>query len=80
MESTRKQHKPKTGVFDQPCKLMVKTVELLKKDGREPLEMYRDTGIPPHWIRTLMKQEHKNPSVNRIVYLYEYLSGEQLIK
>lgn len=63
--------------FDQPRSLMLKTIELLKK--RDLFEVYAETKISFYWLRKFIALEFKNPSVNRVQYLYEHLSGSKLV-
>jgi hypothetical protein len=64
--------------FDSPGSLIKRTRELLKSDKRKLHEIYRDTGIPFHWLRKFSADEIPNPSVNRVQYLYEKLSGKKI--
>lgn len=64
--------------FDQQGSLMAKTIDLLKKDKRTLLEVYEETRIPYHWLRKFVAGGFSNPSVNRVQFLYEYLTGETL--
>lgn len=63
--------------FDQPSSLMLKTIDLLK--GRDLLEVYSETKISFYWLRKFVAGSYKNPSVNRVQYLYEHLSGSRLV-
>lgn len=63
--------------FDQPGSLMTKTIDLLKE--ADLMILYRDTGIPFYWLRTLAKGRYKNPSVNRVQFVYETLTKTKLI-
>ena len=63
--------------YDQPSSLMLSTIELLK--GRDLLEVYAETKIPFYWLRKFVAGCYKNPSVNRVQYLYEHLSGTRLV-
>lgn len=65
--------------FDEPGSLMEKTLALIKKDERSVLELYRDTGLPFYWLKKLAAGKFANPSVNRVQYLYEYLSGKKIV-
>lgn len=67
----------KSQAFDQPRSLMLKTIELLKK--RDLFEVYAETKISFYWLRKFIALEFKNPSVNRVQYLYEHLSGSKLV-
>ena len=64
---------------DEPCKLMVLTRQLLKDDPRSILSIYEQSGIPFYWLRKFANNEFKNPSVNRVSYLYTFLSGKELV-
>ena len=64
---------------DAPQSLFSKTRELLDKDSRTPLELHQVTGIPFYWLTSFQKGKIKNPAVNRVQYLYEYLTGKKLI-
>lgn len=78
--------KQKTGnphvdrVYDDQHSLAEKTRQLIADDPRDYLEIYRDLGIPFHWLRTFAEGKVGGPSVNRVQYVYEQLSGEKLFK
>lgn len=60
--------------------LMLKVLELLEPmTDTDYLAIWRDTGVPYHWTRKLVKGEFKNPGVNRIQFLYEHLTGNKLV-
>ncbi len=63
---------------DEPGALMAKVQALLKADERPLLKVFEDTKIPYYWLRTFASGGYKNPSVNRIEKLYEYLAGKHL--
>lgn len=42
------------------------------------LEIYRRTGLKPTWLKMIANGDTAGPSVNRVVYLYEFLSGSTL--
>ena len=62
--------------FDAPSSLMQKTLELA--EGHKPEELFRDTGIPFHWLKKFIRGEFQNPSVNRVQFLYEHLTKTKL--
>lgn len=62
--------------FDQPLMLMQKTVELLKT--KDLIQVSAETRISFYWLRRFLGGGFKNPSVNRVEYLYEHLSGTKL--
>lgn len=67
----------RTEPFDQPGPLMLKTIELLRK--RDLLQVYADTKISFYWLQKFAAGGFKNPSVNRVQFLFEHLSRQRLI-
>lgn len=68
----------KHGPYDQPHSLLEATVKLANEfDGTLP-ELYKATNISFYWLRKFKAGEFKNPSVNRVQWLYEFLSGKKL--
>jgi len=63
---------------DKPGALMGKVQAMLEADERPLLQIFEDTKIPYYWLRTFASGGYKNPSVNRIETLYEYLAGKNL--
>lgn len=59
--------------------LMEITRQMLKDSKKSLPEIYKESGIPFYWLRKFASGEIKNPSVNRVQRLYEYLSGTSLI-
>jgi len=66
--------------FDAPGPLMRRTRELLNASEKGLLDIFTETGLPFYWLRKFKNGEFVNPSVNRVQYLYEYLSGKPLLK
>lgn len=64
--------------FDKPAKLMVTVQNLIKDDPRSLPELYRDCGVPFYWLKKFIDGGYQNPSVNRVEYLYTFLSGKEL--
>ena len=56
--------------FDQPGALMERTRTALIERG--PFRAHEETRIPFYWLRTFAAGGFKNPSVNRVQYLYEH--------
>lgn len=69
--------KPEPQVFDTPGTLMQRALELLKKRG-DLMGVYDETKISFYWLRKFAAGDFKNPSVNRVQFLYEHLSGKKL--
>jgi len=60
--------------YDQPLSLYTTTRQLIKTDKR-PLRMIgQATGIPYYWLKKFSAGEIPNPAVNRIQFLYEFLT------
>lgn len=59
--------------------LMEITRQMLKDSQKSLPEIYKESGIPFYWLRKFASGEIKNPSVNRVQRLYEYLSGKSLV-
>ena len=66
----------KEGEFDQPGTLMARTLELLKE--RKVLDVYEATRLPWYWLNQFKSGKVKNPSVNRVQFLFEYLSQTKI--
>lgn len=64
--------------FDAPGSLMERTRSLLTSDARSLPQIFVDTGVPFYWLRNFATGKLRNPSVNRVQYLYEQLSGQKL--
>jgi hypothetical protein len=65
----------KTFEFDAPNTILRRTRALLLR--REILEVHVETKIPYYWLRKLRSNEPlRGANVNRVQFLYEYLSGE----
>jgi hypothetical protein len=58
--------------------LLERTQELLKESGKTSLDIFRDTNIPYYWLNQFRDGRSRDPSVNRVQALYEYLSGTKL--
>lgn len=67
----------KDAQFDQPGTLMMETIRLLKE--RDLLEVYSETKISFYWLRKFATGEFRNPSVNRVQFLYEHLAGTSIV-
>ena len=65
--------------FDKPLSLYATTRQLLKDDARPVRMIGQATGVPYYWLKKFSAGEIPNPAVNRIQYLYEFLSKSKLI-
>lgn len=62
--------------YASPGSLMRVTQQLVEKENL--LALYTDTGISFYWLRKFASGQFANPSVNRVQFLYEKLSGKKL--
>lgn len=58
--------------------LQSKTRSLLQSCEKGYPHIYKETGLPQHWLRKFAAGEFRDPSVNRVQTLYEYLTGRSL--
>lgn len=63
---------------DAPCSLLLKTRRLLRADLRTLPEIQRATRLPFYWLVDFKKGKSVGCSVNRVQFLFEYLSGRKL--
>ena len=59
--------------------LLSATRELLTNTDARYLDIYKDTGLTPTWLSLVANNKLRDPSVNKIQTLYEYLSGKKLV-
>lgn len=60
------------------CSLLEKTKELLEKYDGSYMEVYAKTGLQPSWISAMATGRVREPSVNKVQRLYEFLTGRAL--
>ena len=58
---------------------MTRTRELLRGCDKGILGVRDDTQLPFYWLRKFANGEIPNPSVNRVQFLYEYLTRKPLV-
>lgn len=58
--------------------LLQKTVTLLNKSTQPLNDIAEKSGLPYDWLVGIKYERIKEPSVNRIQKLYEYLTGKRL--
>lgn len=59
--------------------LHLRTIEMLKASEQSPLQIYAATGITPAWLAAFRQDKMKQPSVNRVQALYEFLTGQKIL-
>jgi hypothetical protein len=65
--------------FDNSCSLLESVIaKLSNMTETDYMEIWRDTGLPYFWVRKIANRDIKNPGVNRIQFLYEYLNKKKL--
>ena len=67
----------KTNPFDQPGTLMEVTQRKLLERGVP--QAYAETRLPFYWLQKFAGGGFRNPSVNRVQFLYEHLLSTKLI-
>lgn len=55
------------------------TIAAVKADPRTLRVIAQATGIPFYWLKKLSADEIASPGVNRVQYLFEFLSKSKLI-
>lgn len=65
---------------DKPCSLLIKTRRLLKKSRRSVFDISKDSGLPFYWLLEFKNKTANGGSVNRVQFLYEFLSDSKLFK
>lgn len=63
---------------EQPGSLILATRKLLDKDRRKMLDIHKQSGLPYFWLVQFKANRSLSPSVDRVQYLYEFLSGKKL--
>jgi len=67
----------KQATYDQPLSLMRRTGLLL--DGVDLIKISAETDISFYWLKKFASGRFRNPSVNRVQYLYEHLTKTPLL-
>jgi hypothetical protein len=60
------------------CTLLARTRGMIQQSNLKPHDIFKETGLPFYWLVSFSKGTAKDPSVNRVQYLYEYLAKKQL--
>ena len=63
--------------YDQPLSLMQATGLLL--EGADLIKVSAETSISFYWLKKFATGQFRNPSVNRVQYLYEHLTKNPLL-
>jgi len=65
--------------YDIPLTLLTTTRKLVRNDKRSLLLISQATGIPFYWLKKFSAHEIPNPAVNRVQFLYEFLTKSKLL-
>ena len=65
--------------YDKPQSLHINTRQLLKDDPRTLTMLSQATAVPFFWLKKFSAGEIPNPGVNRVQYLYEFLTKSKLV-
>lgn len=65
-------------IEEAPGSLYTRTRDLLDASGETLLDLHKNSGLPFHWLSRFKVGRIKDPSVNRVQKLYEYLAGKPL--
>lgn len=64
--------------YDQPGKFHETVRQLVNNDGRQLVILAGDMKVPAIWLQKFADGRIANPSVNRLEYVYEQLTGNPL--
>ncbi len=64
---------------DAPGSLVLATRRLIRADKRSHHQLALDLGVPFYWLKSFIHGVADSPSVNRVQYIYEKLSGSKLL-
>jgi predicted transcriptional regulator len=67
-----------TKAADAECSLLRSVRKMLAARSQSYLDIYSATGLHPSWVEKIKRGRVKDPSVNRVQRLYEYLTQQQL--
>ena len=65
--------------YDRPQSLLTTTRQLIKQDRRTLNMISQATAVPFYWLKKFSAGEIPNPAVNRVQYLYEFLTQKNLL-
>jgi len=58
--------------------LFERTIQLAKSSGMTVPQICRGTGLRQRWLHRLLDGDFKDPGVNKIQKLYEFLSNKKI--
>lgn len=63
---------------EKPRSLHSETLRLLLANEKSLLDVHAESGVAFYWLRKFKEGSIRNPSVNTVQTLYEYLTGRAL--
>lgn len=66
--------------FQMTKSLQVTTLKLLKEDARSLFNIAKESDISYYWLRKFSSGAFKEPSVDKVQSLYEFLTGHGLVR
>lgn len=60
------------------CPLLARVIELVQTCGKSPGQLAQETGFSYYWIVSLRYNSKIDPSVTKIIKMYEHLTGSKL--
>lgn len=64
---------------DEKKSLLLVTIKLLKESTFNLFEISEKTSLNYYWLKKLYYNKLKDPSVNKIQILYEFLSDKKIV-
>lgn len=62
----------------EQCPLLARVIHLVRTCGKSPAVLAEETGLTFYWIHSLRYKADVDPSVTKVVRLYEHLTGKKL--
>lgn len=62
----------------EQCPLLARVIELVKTCGKSPAVLAQETGLTYYWVHSIRYNNNIDPSVTKVVKLYEHLTGMKL--
>ena len=70
--------KPNSPTPADSCPLLARVIQLVRTCGKSPAVLAEETGLTFYWIHSLRYKANFDPSVSKVVILYEHLTGKKL--
>lgn len=74
--------KSETPISENPkaaaCPLLARVIDLVRTCGKSPAVLAEETGLSYYWVQSLRYNNKIDPSVTKVVKMYEHLTGKKL--